>query len=869
MGDNHCLNVLLPGGLDALTSAEFSPNQYVNGLRKLVPLDKLCSSIAQEIEKAQETLMTVVNDRHSDVVKLSLDLRVATEHLPRIRAELASYASLCASLFQVAHTALQDIQQMVTAYNATFTQMSKEQILLMVYTTVQTDLQSIRVVKDMHQSDRSCLFLELVAEDIKSAERILGELDKKEPPTSASAAMGDSDTTAYRNVWDNILTILDELRGLVAECLSEALVSSLASLTTATGKSRESLNCPLPAGTTEWPEVYTSVSHSCFGLLSINQDERVRAIFRTVLVDPVIAKALKASFNGNAHQRPADVEDVARNASREDHTAMERFLSSIRQALDEELSPFVNLLQAWRTHIANLPPGQQLTHDQRMHKRLQELQLPQKCFIFPVIQELQSSFPSCFVPVFAEPFIANFLHAHQLVDHLITLLLTPPEQLQFLMEKDWIRFTTQWKTQAYEARRCRFYITELKQRLQKAGHSTVTDPTPKDAPVPPPQQYHFQATAHVVDLIRKALNHDELVQREFPKVMRLVAEMIVIHYGGVVKGLPVAKRQTSQESTGQAAFSDDTDLSSHDDSSWQRRTVYFVRDLLLLETELLCETAPGNSQPVTLLSMMLLESETHQKSCQSLAWPEDLITGAAGSPNNTTEQKRIHIKHFCAQLARALRSERQRLQKVLTQSVLETLQQTLQAMRGVPPLYRMTNREITGQPSAYVDAACKPLRILTALLEHNTTSATSWIEDMVDSVFQLYGQRLKEVFSTVQLQERSLRRLRRVKQPPRGPGLTSSENASDHQDEAPTALDRDRAKIIRQLEIDGKAFEASWIPYLNPCNMYASQPITTVTPTDQHPGYALFSTVMTELIQSLQTCTPLGDISTNAKLIPM
>lgn len=100
MEQRQPLSVALPGGSEALLGGQFDSKSYVNGLRKLIPLEALCSSISSEIEKAYEALLCVINDRHQAVLKLASGEWFST-YIFDYTAEHCIVLKTCVSLLSV------------------------------------------------------------------------------------------------------------------------------------------------------------------------------------------------------------------------------------------------------------------------------------------------------------------------------------------------------------------------------------------------------------------------------------------------------------------------------------------------------------------------------------------------------------------------------------------------------------------------------------------------------------------------------------------------------------------------------------------------------------------------------------------------
>jgi len=101
------------------------------------------------------------------------------------------------------------------------------------------------------------------------------------------------------------------------------------------------------------------------------------------------------------------------------------------------------------------------------------------------------------------------------------------------------------------------------------------------------------------------------------------------------------------------------------------------------------------------------------------------------------------------------------LGKVLQDAVFQQICQHYLALKGIPPLYRMTSRPAPTSPSAYVDVVVKTLQQFQAriaVLPENISQA--WIAESVDRAMNKLAVDVGAMLESLEQQEKSLQKLR-------------------------------------------------------------------------------------------------------------
>ncbi|XP_053990786.1 uncharacterized protein LOC128882945 isoform X2 [Hylaeus volcanicus] len=745
---------------EILISPDFSEKDYVNNLLKFNTLEKTCNLLSDQVCKVKKTFVSIVNNYHKDFSKVSFALRQATQQLPVLRHLIADYEALCSTLFESVHTYLQEIYTNATLLEKTYNDQLKQKVLFLLLSTIKQDLETFTFMKDNYEDyEETCdsafyTCLEIVSSDVSYSKRIVHFLQNNNTLENSCITSEkklpepyELSTPISSKVLKYLPVLINQLEGKSRNVLVKLFTQELVKLQKTAKEMVEHTNFDHNCCEESLCEHHKRLCDISLSLYFMGHQKLVQTLVCDVITYPYLFKSFDKFL---------------------------KYLDTTMPSLLWIVAPFVN------NSIDSIDCSSVENFLQNRNKNIfYEFDVVHICILLPLIKIIQKHYADFFLPVYSEEFLKNFQAVQGMFYKWTLTLMDDKNRSEFLKSETWCFFVNQWKTQSYEAQRCSRHVAVFKKQL-------VSDEMCRENNNHTKHFFNLEATYHLMNTIHKILDPEKRLIKQYPKLLKTVAHLTLMEYKMFI-------RENFEKSL--KIFNTETVMQCLKEVLWRQDLCCIINDLFFLEAEFSKNVV--ESSRTTLLQVMLEDMKIDEINCfWSTGIVNDTLTREA-----RTEQRRIFLNKVCAEIACSLQIERMKYQEILEEKIITQTTSYLQAMKGLPALFRLTNRPATGTVSAYIPVAVAPLSSLKYLRNINEVNISAWIDRTLEKILRLYESYLKNVLTTVAVQEESLRRLYSSKQHAR------SFTAYEGQISTPTDLDFNFKQIKQQLTLDTEEFE--------------------------------------------------------------
>lgn len=792
--------------MDEVATAEFEGRDFdarelVMKYRRRMPLSQLQKSLSSHKTAIRQELIELINEKYSDFVSLSSRMQGVEQALRPLRTPLEESRGLAGSfkdrlgeLLTQADSKFQELAEVsarkrqVAAYidNAKLLQKTKEATasqwanpqeagdFLRAYTAhenIARDLQRIRLNLSVGgtQETKATAEAEAPAPEPPAApspppaptdEKSSGfkpppRMIVADPmPTSPAATTQEAQKKETAASPDTQLAsnagpcdaLLEETKAFEAKFV-EKLQEQLLGLLEAVKRGWDAAEDPSQRESQLRTELLATAS-TCRALVTLQRNSVIETVFVKVFVkssmDTATAACTAAAGAAGADDAQKRQAGAAQGIGTTDLSPFFKVIVESLLAQDSAL-----MWVARRLHCQDDPSLAPFA--------VPSMHLLSDAVVAPVLAHVQVTWPNVFMPAFPDIFVTNYSQAKEFLSAAEALML-PSERLWLKTSSALLDFRKKWKTQVYFSLRSKEMAQRLDAVINAGDGQNFEQKYVYDGRV-----FWLRTSVEVVRQLRHIWSDRVYLDVLFPKALRLTLE-ILARYGAFIKGIS----ESSDASPENAAAP----------SGVGGKVPHIVSDVLGVLSEV--RVAEGSKVEGRATKLILARIPQEEE-------------GIA-----TTEE----IKHLKAAACEALQQTAVVMQgpidsfeAVLVKKVVSAIAPEFAAIRGIPAVYRMTNKPVPTRASPYVESALKPVNNL-----HESSAPivapevlNAWIVKVVDAAAEHFITQAQQLLDQVQQQEASLARLQK--------GPTSTDAVTD--------VNKIHIQLCLDVEIFTKTCEAA------------------------------------------------------------
>ncbi|CEL97000.1 unnamed protein product [Vitrella brassicaformis CCMP3155] len=549
-----------------------------------------------------------------------------------------------------------------------------------------------------------------------------------------------------------------------------------------------------------------AVSHICRACMAIDRSDTVIKAFCDVFVDAAIEQALRDSERRSAG--PGVDSDAGDTTARREAERLQQFLAAVEATLLSDASAFCTLLRSLSSrHIPQFVPT-----------FVPSLHLLTEALAQPLLGRIETTFPSIFMPAYPQIFVVNYTALQGFLRGLERRV-TKGEVMAFRRSEAYVRFQKKWKLQVYFSIKQKEHLAALEAILAK--RCTLDQRTMHND-----QMYWMAGSVAVLQQIEAVWHPHSYLHVMFDRALRFTAELLARYAAYVeafLKALQHHDDTHTHTQTHTATTTTTTSAAERDEDvtvwrSGQPPVSYHeigkvVSDLLTVVRAIStdptrpkldewregCVPEGGGFAVGRVLQLIFARVEAARREDEDVTnngtingSPVALEAGRLAARVSVPVKLQLVIQDFFDHSTQQLLAVKTRLVECLVGCLRSAACGSLAALRGIPAVYRMTNKPAPSRPSSYVEGVLKPL---TSFADTSQTVVakplmSEWLGQAVEAIAMSYEQQVTSLMRTVEQQEKSLKKFQK------------KGGASD----AGSQL-TDLEKIFLQLKLDVEDFE--------------------------------------------------------------
>jgi len=728
---------------------EFDAKDFVQRFRRRLPLNQLQKALQSHHGATRQELVELINEKYADFVSLSSRMQGVERALRPLRAPLEESSELTRGLqvrlgslleeAEEAHTGLaraRERRHMLTKYieNAKLLAQAKASVA-----SRRSNPQEADGFLREHTAHEN------IARDLRRIRLNLGGR-----PRSCAGAIGVP-TTAVGGATGDV-EMSPECAALLAETatfeeeFAGKLQERLRVLLGATRRFGEVLpnvggNAGETVGRVSGPPPrieLLAIAHLCRALVTLGRPDMVEAVFAEIFTKPALDQAAAACDAASQQV----VGDAAPSIVAAGSVVLSPFFNAASASLLADDAPFIFFVRCLRGHGG---AGGDDASVEGAPLAVPSLRLVSNSVVGPLLQFVQQTWPNIFMPSFPDVFAGNYAHAGRFLAESQPLML-PAERQAFASGSVLTGFQRRWKTQVYSSLRAMEALQRL-ETVSKAGDGSVGFFSSGSAGGAEQKhsaggrKFWLEISAEVLRLLHQVWGDKWYLDALFPKTMQLSLELLGRYADLVRSGIASYAAAGAGDASGWEAAANPPAWSSISAPVCLPR---IAADLLEILAEVRCEEAGSTAGASGATAGMVL-----------------LRASTVGDGSSDSQVPGV-ARAILAETGSSLRPVLTELETITLHHLAAASTPQFAAIRGIPALYRMTNKPVPTRPSPYVESALKPILAFHEIASRNSgpsSVVTDWVRNAIDAASAEFGVQAAQLLESAQQQEASLRRL--------------------------------------------------------------------------------------------------------------